>query len=183
MHSGIRNFRNIFLYFSMAYLFRLFTLLTMHSRELFLFDAGLHLRGVNFFLMGYFSTLGLLSIALTLMSHNSKIKHIDFKINAIALFTSFISIITFSPEIIGLVQLITMLIASFILIKKSESKLLTNNRATYISLLLLWVINLYLFNGFVWIGYKIPLYAFSIIIFYSILKRVNKRLSDGKKKR
>lgn len=183
-HQGIKNFRHIFLYFALAYLFRLITITSMMSRELFLIDMIREVHALNLILLGYFSTIGLLSITLTIINQKKEIKHSTIIINATAILISIIALVTFSPQITGLAQTIILIVTVILLNKTRHNEArITTNKIMYLLILFAWVINLYLLNTRGPIELKIPLYIVSIIIFYSIYARVNKRLHNDKTKR
>jgi len=182
-HQGIGRFRNVFFYFFLSYLFNLTHFFIFRARSLFAFEAPFLLMGFNFFLVAYASTMALISLIMTLSSKKLVFNKKELLTNnLIALIISAVAFFTHSPEFILIIQLI-FVVSLFITLSKNSIKISGQNQLTYLVLLLLWFINLFLINRSLIFELKIPLYLVSAWAFMSIYLRVRKRLKNGKKKR
>lgn len=190
-HKGIRFFKNIFIYFSLAYLFRLVQIFIMFSREIFdIFFRPRAYMQINMLLITYFSTLAMFYVIFSLFSRHIKkdIKSMDFIAHLISLLSSLVMFIyrdhvfMLSMQIIILVS--AVIIESILSFKKNNTKMFNQNKITYLLLMVFWIIStLSFFGNFIPREIRIPIYVVSIGIFLSIFLRVRKRLfSDGKKK-
>lgn len=187
-HRGVFHFRNIFLYFSMAYFFILFII----SVQLYSWFPYSRIPLVNqgiLLLFGYFSTMAILSIGATVLIRNIKVGNTHFNgfLHVAAILISVLTFITASPEIMVMIQLLIML-GSFLAVllrRRTKRKLpsMTQNRITYLLLMVFWIASvLALSRGFFFI-IKVGLYAISSLIFLWIYLRVKKRLDDAEKKK
>jgi len=183
-HKGIYHFRNIFLYFSFAYLLRLINILLMSSREFFNIARPGTLYPLSMFLFSYFSTMAILSVITTLLMKNLKIKEsrLNLVLHTIALISSFIVLVTRSHPILMLIQIVILFVSIIFVIKGKHKRLVSQNKLTFGLLFIFWILNLFILTErlFPW-EYKIPLYVVSIAIFFSIYYRVHKRLTHVKK--
>jgi hypothetical protein len=179
-HSGVFHFRNIFLYFSMAYFFVLF----MVSVQLYSWLPLMRLFYINMLvilLFGYFSTMAILSIGATVLIRNIKMSNSSLNnlLHFIAIITSVFTVMTGSTEILILLQILILLGSLFVvLIRNRQRKLpsLTQNRITYFLLLVFWVASVLAMSRGFFFSVKIGLYAFSSLVFLWIYLRVKKRL-------
>lgn len=187
-HEGLFHFRNIFFYFSAAYIFRLvfvFLLLTYGPRPMSLLNNHI----IIFMLISYFSTMAILSVVMTVayrkilinVRNINKIMHISAIVLTIIVFA------TMSTDVLLIIQTLLLAIPVLIIVfKKPQSKAFQfskQNKVTYILLLVFWVINLFsLGRGYV-ILYNVIVSIVSILIFLTIYLRVNKRLKNAKKKK
>lgn len=187
-HKGLFFFRNTFLFFAIAYGFRLFHIIIRVFREadIFLIPRGFHPFTLVF--VGYFSTLAIGSLALTVISHKIKWKkEFDYVfLQIIAIFITLFIFIYQKAELLILFHLVILLVivVSFFIKKPKSKKLWTYNKINYLLILVFWIINIFAFNRFlVPIHMRVVLYIISGAIFVSIFIRVKKRLGDAKKKR
>jgi len=191
-HRGVFYFENIFLFFALSYLFRLASVTILISEETFSTMLPMFVRAFALFLVGYSSTMAILSLAMAALVKDVKIsenKKAPFVLNGIAIVLALFAAVPRSDFILIVLQTVLLAAALFAVFflpsKEKHKKLLSQNKVTYILLAVFWIINLPLssvpFGPFY---FKIPLYALSIIVFLSIFLRVKKRLpSDAKKKR
>ncbi|MCB9362121.1 hypothetical protein H6504_01675 [Candidatus Woesearchaeota archaeon] len=185
-HKGLFFFRNTFLFFAIAFFFRLLHILIIFSKDFF----GIMLRGevhmVSLLVVGYASTVALFSLTATILARDipwSKVQT-DIAMQLIALVVIIGVFITGSYNIIlllNMIMILVMLIALFITHKK---KILSVNRITYLLLIAFWLVTMMAFTpGRLDLTTKLVLYALTAAIFISIFIRVNKRLTvHGKKK-
>jgi len=192
-HKGLYYFRNIFLFFSLAYLFRLIHIIFVLSQELFF--PGLPLRlffPFTFFFVGFFGTMAILSLSMAALIKTTKLvedKKAPYMLYIIALALSLAVALTRSNPALMVLQ--AVLLATAILVvflkpgEKKTKKLLSQNRLTFLLLAVFWIVNLLAFTRHLApFHVKIPLYVLSISVFASIFLRVEKRLpSHDKKKR
>ena len=183
-HQGIYHFRNIFLYFAIAYAFRLASGVLLLSRELLDFDAPRALIGGGLFFTGYFSTLAILSVVMTFLTrfHTISARTTSLLLHGLAIASSIVVFVTRSGKMLILVQaivfalvLLTSLIASR---KKQKNTFLSYNRVTFLLLFVFWLLNTWLITKkFAPIEIKIPLYILSIAVFLYLFVRVHKRIA------
>jgi hypothetical protein len=189
-HKGIYHFRNIFFYFGMAYLFRLSTILMMFSGDLFNYFPPRILSPIIFTLVSYFSTLAIFSVLFSISEKHIKISNKSLTIIShilaigLSLYIGFIrsqfALMIFQT----LVFFIALIIAIFKSKKEKNSKLLTQNKVTFVLLFVFWVINTLAFTRrFLPTEIKVLLYMISGAVFFSIFLRVRKRLVNAEKKR
>jgi hypothetical protein len=188
-HKGLFHFRNIFLYFALAYSFRLIQLLSQLSFEVL--ELG---RPWGFFLVlplvSYFSTLAILSLAMALIAKRFKtsVQKETIALHLTAFFSLLAVFATGSQTLLILIQTIVLLasvMAIFMVPIQAGHRLLSQNRVTYLLLAAFWVVNLLAFNSRALPReLKLVLYILSGLVFVSIYLRVRKRLlSNGKKKK
>ncbi|MBU0757787.1 MAG: hypothetical protein KKF44_06975 [Nanoarchaeota archaeon] len=188
-HKGIYFFRNVFLYFSLAYFFRLLMMGFMFSRELFSLAPTILMQLFSLFFVSYFSTMAILSVVVSINIRKTKTdpKKLNIVLNAIALLISFIIGFSRSNILLMFLQTGIFLIAIIILLFKTKknkhekhSKLISQNKITFVLLFLFWVMSTLAFvRGLVPREVKIPLYLLSAGIFFSIFLRVRKKLKRG----
>jgi len=188
-HKGIFHFRNIFLYFSLAFLFRLMHLFLLLSDIIFLPGMSVEGHVISLILIGFFSTMAIVSTVYTVATRrisfsNRKLFYIQI---AVALAMSILSLAFRSP--------VPIIIATTALLAASATVVVTNtsrsasrrslvfNRATYLLLLTFWILNvltigmapgLFLF--------KLSIYIISGAIFLSIYLRVSRLFGHAKEK-
>ena len=189
-HKGIYHFRNIFLYFALAYFFRLAQLMLMFSRQIFYLDIfPRQFMPYNFFFVTYFSTLAIMSVIISSNARNIKLNNtkLNILLHAVSFVVSVLSILYLTPFALVLLQTLTFmagLIAILAGTKGKASSHITQNKVTYVLLFIFWVVNIFAFQGMhVPLEIKLPVYLVSVGVFISILFRVRKRLIHAEKKR
>ncbi len=189
-HRGLYYFKNIFLYFSLSYSFRLLHMALILSEEVFPVDFSLLVPRLTLFAVTYFSTMAILSIAMAAIIKNLKKsagKRVPYLLHAIALVLSFPAAFSRSNATLILLQTLLLLgavVFVFLEPQKGKRKLLSQNRMTYLLLAVFWIVNLLAFNRrLVPLYLKLPLYLLSIAVFVSIFLRVQKRLPKNAKKK
>ena len=183
-HKGIFHFRNIFLFFALAYFFRLINFSMMFPREFFGMARAQPLFPLAMLMFSYFSTMAILSLVMTLLVKKIKTtKRVNILLHLVAIFSSIIVFVTRSHPLLLLIQTLIFLISAIYVIRGNHKGIVSKNRITYILLFVFWVLNVIIsMRGIVPWEYKIPLYVVSIAIFFSIFTRVHKRLANVKKK-
>jgi hypothetical protein len=184
-HEGIFHFRNIFLYFSFAYLLRLILIFVF-----VFYGPGRHMHVlfnpfmITFLLVGYFSTMAILSVGMTVFIRKINIsKHSinNFMHIGAILLSVFVFAIMFTDLLWILHTLI--LLATVLIIFLKDTHISNQNKLTYLLLLIFWIINLFTFNRYDMIGFNVIIYTVSVLIFLSIYLRVKKRLFNNVKKK
>jgi len=188
-HSGIFHFRNIFLYFALAYLSRLafmFVIMSYGLRPRML--LGPHM--LVFFIVGYFSTMAILSISTAVVSRKIDIsKHsINNYMHIIAVLLSVFVFMATSYDFLIIIQTFILLATVVILFtqkpKKKETYISKQNKITYLLLLIFWILNLFASSRGASLELTFILYIISVGIFLSIYLRVKRRLvENGQKKK
>lgn len=187
-HRGIFYFRNIFLYFAIAYLFRVFMVsipLLMEETPSMVLQPW---RQIFLVLVGYSSTMAILSLAMSLLFHKVKLNSLACNsiLHATAILSSLIFFLTRSNELLIMMQTAFFLFSVvYIIFRQNDRKkgLISQNKVTYILLFAFWLMNILatvrsLFPR----ELRIPVYIISAGIFFSIYLRVRKRLNEHAKK-
>ncbi|MFH1977870.1 MAG: hypothetical protein ABIJ92_00920 [Candidatus Aenigmatarchaeota archaeon] len=190
-HSGIFHFRNIFLYFAISYIFRFLFIFVVFSHGPMrgpMFRFLLSYQDLTFLLVGYFSTLAVFSVVMTIMSRKIDISRHNLSsfMHIAAIILSVFSLATRSADILVLLQT-AILIGSVMLMssKKAITKghVSKQNRIIITSLLVFWIINLLASSRFIQFEAKASIYIISALIFLSIYLKVKKRLISNDKKK
>ncbi len=178
-HKGIYYFRNIFLFFSMAYFVRLlhiplfFGLLRIAHPRL--------LMPISMLLISYFSTMAILSIVMSLFAKKIDFKGINLVLHVFAVLSSVVVFLTWSHALMLLIQTILFLVSIIYLAIKGTH--ISQNKISYTMLFIFWILNIIIVMRRVFpCEYKIPLYFISVAVFFSIFYRVHKRLDNAKKR-
>ncbi len=188
-HKGIFHFRNVFIFFALAYLFRLIFVIIALALEFM--DIAFP-RSVGFWILpgvSFFSTMAILSMVVAvLIKRLERIKWLPYWIVAIGFLSSLITFVTRSHRELLFVQTLVFLIAIIIVFwqsKKAHSHhLLTQNNVTYLLLFVFWILSVLAFNRkLIPVEFKIPLYILSAAVFFWIYWRVQKRLNANAKTR
>jgi|APSaa5957512622_1039677.scaffolds.fasta_scaffold00026_88 hypothetical protein len=190
-HQGIFHFRNIFLYFALAYAFRL-----LHISIILLLDPRMFqniraLQPISLLLVGYFSTMAVLSVAMAALikkikNHKDGLHTLNNSLHIVAIILAVIVALTRSHHVLILVLSVVFIVSIIFSIPKKKTKgIISQNKITYLLLFIFWILNiLTLTKGVIPQELKIPLYVISAAIFLWIFIRVRKRLfSNAKKKR
>ena len=180
-HKGIGYFRNAFLLFASAYIFRFaFFLFGNVSRLVFDFSLPRQFMGpISLLFIGYLSTLAIFFLTMSTIWKRFKHKHVDHLLHAIALFISLVVFFLHSPVILTITQFILLVFAivmSYLNSKRSKSKKHPHMFLVYVLLFLFWIINLSLLGPkhIHRVGFKTPVYVISIIIFVIIFFKVKR---------
>ncbi|PIU61937.1 hypothetical protein COX58_03365 [archaeon CG_4_10_14_0_2_um_filter_Archaea_38_6] len=184
-HKGIFYFRNIFLYFSLAYFFRIVQIFLALQGNFLPLQTGFKLNGLNLLFISFTSTMALLSVILTFSSGRIRnYKRTNIYATLIIILICLVAFFTRSPEMLGLLQLILLIISIVIIFgKRKKGDLFSRMRKIYLLLLLFWILNLFIFNIFFNSWFKLPLYLVSLWLFYFIFLKVSKRLRANVQKK
>jgi len=181
-HKGVYFFINIFLFFFLAYLFRLMLVTVFISPQLVSHDFIIILRLVSFMLVSYTSIMVVASMVLSI--HHRSIRMNEKILNILVHLGAFIlsvAVLITGSQAIMIIVLTAVLLSSIVIVYVKSDKLYSKNRLTYLMLGIFWIISIvtapkHLLNP----GVKVILYAVSIYIFFSIYFRLLKRLSNEK---
>ncbi len=188
-HQGIFHFRNIFLFFSLAFLVRALIISIPLVTEEFSYSFPFMFGPITFLFVGYLSTMAILSLVMTLIHKKMKLsQNITFiLLNVIAIISSIMVFLTRSNQILILIQTIIFLFAVVYLIskdKEGKKNFLSHNKIIYSLLFIFWLLNILASVRYmVALEYKYILYLISAGIFFSIYLRVRKRLNHHAKKK
>ena len=181
-HRGIRYFRNAFLLFGIAYLFRFIGVLSHIYKMSFGLAPGTH------FILGFVISAYASSIAILYLAHSVMWKRIKFsKFNDkylhhfIALGILIVSFIANSLLIILATQVflfIFILIMGLINYKKNKKKHTLNLYAIYFALFLFWILNFFTSAFRFFFRIELFLYVVSIVLFIIIAKKVIKIINQ-----
>lgn len=187
-HKGIFHFRNIFLFFGLAYFFRLIVLYFMLTIDTPMRNMWV-ISQLTMPFVSLFSTMAILSILVTIFIKNLKnIKGLTYWILGVSILASVVTFLTRSHQELLIIQTFVFLFALlfiFLRSKKEKKKnLISQNSATYLLLFIFWIFNSLVFSRrMLPPEYKIPVYVVSAGIFFWIYYRVQKRLSINAKKK
>ena len=175
-HGGIYFFRFTFLYFALAFLFRMTGAAVIMLDGIDIFRLPRNWLVYNLAFVCFFSMLAVLSLAVTVFSR--KIKMRVENLHTILIFVAVLATIMVlwanSYSLLILIQAgILVLTAVIALISRN----LTFNRANFLILFMLWLINVVLLFRFlaVPIDVRLIMYSISITFFLLLLSRVVKR--------
>ncbi len=144
-HEGINYFRLTFLFFGFAYISRFISVLIKLMGITFDIDFPRFIFG-NFPLMlvGYFSTMAILSLTYSILWKKLQIKHIFLIFNVIALLIFVITFISKSSVILTLTQAVLLIFTSIIIAYYiiSKSGKISQLYVLYILFLLFWMVNI-----------------------------------------
>jgi hypothetical protein len=177
-HRGIKYFRNAFLFFGVAYLFRFIGVL-FH-----IYNISFGLSHYTHFVLGFVISAYASSIAILYLAHSVMWKRIELnKFNDkylhhfIALGILIISIVANSLIVIFAIQIllfIFILIMGFINYRKTKGKKTITLYMIYISLFLFWILNFFITIFKFFFKIELFLYVISIALFILIAKKVIK---------
>lgn len=176
-HEGIFYFRSVFLYFGLGYLFRWIHLMSIISNEVFNIALPKEVGFISLFLVTYFSTMAVLSLALTFLGkYAANHRAMMVALHSIALVSSVVVFLTRSHPVLMAIQA-GVLLAAILLSFAQAKRLWSYNRVTYILLAVFWIASVLAFTPrLVRPEFKIPLYLLSACMFAYIYWRVVKRL-------
>ncbi len=177
-HKGIQYFRNTFLFFGLAYLFRFM----FHS--FLLTDARILIprfmvMAILLVVVGYLSTMAILSLTYSIVWRKVKSKYFLLTSNSIAIIISLLAFISRSQGILVLSQLILLIFAMIVgynLHKKTKK--LSQIFILYVLLFLFWIFNIYMLGPRMFPPFEIKLLfqvvsiSIFILIYYKIAKWV-----------
>ena len=177
-HKGIGFFRNTFLYFGLAFLFRLLFNLIHLGRFTFSFFIPMReIMPYSLVIIGYLSTMAIFSLVLSSLWKMIKWKYFRYLVHLIALAVAILVFFTRSTEILVISQLALMIYAIILSVSNfSKSKKFSHMIVIYVLLFAFWLMNLSILLPWVRLIFEFTLasYVLSIGIFLYILFRVGK---------
>lgn len=177
-HPGIGFFRNAFLFFGIAYIFRFVFHLFKLSKLALDIHTPKHLIGpASLLIIGYLGTVAIFSLTLSTIWKKIKIRYIEFLIHIVAAIIAIIVFLTRSVDILVITQILLLVISIFLsYINSRKSKRFKHNYVIYILLFAFWIINLTVLTPrpFMPLELKVVAYIVSIAIFLFIFYRVSK---------
>lgn len=184
-HKGLLYFKNIFLFFGIAYFIRVFHIFFIYLLQ-DIISARL-LLALSLFALTYFSNLAFFSIVFMLLQ-----KRLPLWIQEPALFYSGIGFLSLTILLTGSYLYLIALQAIFVVLlmlvlliyRTNKHSFLSQNRLTFFLLMFFWVITTIPFGkDLVSPILRIPIYMLSISVFAWIYYRVEKITHNGKKTR
>ncbi|MFH1393790.1 MAG: hypothetical protein ABII71_02990 [Candidatus Micrarchaeota archaeon] len=179
-HKGVDYFSNIFLFFSLAYLLRLWNVFSSTSEMMLGINLWEKTFYLDFLLLGYFSTMAVIYLILTSLHRcmEKKFEPPEALIHAGAIVFSVVIFVTKSYEIMLLLQILLMLVSTVFLLRSSKGKTtFTMNRISLLLLFAFWAISAIVIMVMLPFIVKIFLYLVSAAVFTSFFLRVRRRLS------
>ncbi len=144
-HEGIHYFRLTFVFFGFAYISRFIFISLKLMGITFDIDFPRYIFG-NFplVLVGYFSTMAILSLTYSILWKKLNIKHIFLIFNVIAILISSIAFISRSSFILTITQAVLLIFTSIIIAYyiMSKSGKISQLYMLYILFILFWMVNL-----------------------------------------
>ncbi len=144
-HEGINYFRLTFLFFGFAYISRFISVLIKLMGITFDVDFPRFIFGYfPLMLVGYFSTMAILSLTYSILWKKLQIKHIFLIFNVIALLIFGITFFSRSPFILILTQTVLLIFTSVMIAYYivSKSGKISQLYMLYILFILFWMVNL-----------------------------------------
>ncbi|MFP3910175.1 MAG: hypothetical protein ACLFVI_04030 [Archaeoglobaceae archaeon] len=184
-YKGLFYFRNTFLFFAIAYFFRMLQslyLISARTTEFLPFFPLLYFNPIVLFLTAYFSSMAILSLTFSTMWKRVEAKTVnqDYILNLIAIGIALITLVTGKFMFLAVIQLVLVLFAVALAYigHKTRKTFLSKLHVTYILLFVFWITSLLVLAriAFLSLEFRAPLYAISIMILLSIAYRVVRRL-------
>ena len=184
-HKGFLYFKNIFLFFGLAYVIRVFYIFFIYILQDII--SARVLLALSLFSVTYFSNLAFFSIILMLVY-----RRIPAFIQIPFVFYSGIGLLSLTILLtrshLDLIALQTAVMAvamvGLLFYKKKGSNFLSQNKITFLLLMFFWVITVIPFGkNFLSPVWRIPIYMLSLSVFAWIYYRIEIVMYNGKKKR
>ena len=144
-YKGIKYFRDAFLFLGMSYVIRFLFSLILFST--FAFDFLIPKKmfmALSIFPLGYFSTMGIFYMVLSLVWKSVNNKKILFIGHAIAILLSIIAFITRSHFILLYLQCFLIMVIFVLIFAKKELGHISQIKVMYLLISTLWLINLFI---------------------------------------
>src|SRR5665648_1450 len=108
-HEGIKYFRSTFLFFGLAYLFRLLSVSIILMDITFDLHSSMRIfRFIPMVFIGYFSTMAIISLTYSIIRKELNFKHMFLLSNAVAILISGIAFISRAQYLLTLAQAILL---------------------------------------------------------------------------
>jgi hypothetical protein len=179
-HKGIRFFRNTFLFFSLAYLFRILFLSIHFSGIFWEFHNMRTIRFIPLTIVGLFSSLAIVSLTLSIIWKKNSSKTIEYLMYVLVAIITIGSILYKSPFTILFLELILFIFAITIsmvgLWQKKKKNHLPNLIFIYALLFLSWLVSIFTIAtpNMATFGAPTISYIISIAIFIIIFLKVRR---------
>ena len=177
-HKGIMYFRNTFLFFALAYFFRLlFHLFKLSGLSFNFYMPGRTIWIISLVLLSYAGTIAISSLILSTIWKKIKFKNFNIIINLIALIIALFTWITGSIEVVLYSHLVLMIVSiSLAYLNHKKNKKFNQLFIIYILLFFFWITNLYVLGQKRFLPYEIKItsYIISVLIFGLIFYKVKR---------
>ena len=177
-HKGIHYFRNIFVFFGLAYLSRFILLLFFTATTtLDMYFPKRIFMPIVMIPISYLSTMALFYLMYSLIWRKIKYKHFLIFSNSLAVIFSIIAFISTSPMTLFLLQsVLIILIITAIFLNEGKNKKVSKTKLLYVLILFFWVMNVFVLvpKCILSLETKIVFQILSIIIFVLIYYKVAK---------
>ena len=178
-YKGIKYFRHVFLFFGLAYAFRLFLHSLLISKIAFDFILPMRmLLPLSNMLVAYLSTMAFLYLAYSTIWKRINFEHFLYASNIIALIVAGLAFISGSHILVSMIQLLILLLIIILIIAKKyqKGKKRLPMSAVYLLISMFWLINLFILGPrrFLPFELKISLQIISVIVFFVIYYKVTK---------
>ena len=188
-YKAMKYFREAFLFFALAFFFRIFIdvlLVVYEFAEAFSLSPNLVGLGALFFFM-YSSTMAIFYLLYSVLWKNlKKYKFMPLILNLVAVIISAVSILLSDVRVILLFQIfifLFMVILNYLVYLKSKtSKIKRELYSLYLFLFVFWVLNIFdLLSSHFYPFIELVVYAVSVVLFVLVLYKVVKRVGwNGK---
>ena len=182
-HCGLHYFRNFFVFFALASVFRLFSFVTIFNYSMKTLNDAVFLDKICIFAMLFFGTVAFLSLAVSILARNHDIEGRERLMTDAVLYAgSAVIVLPFLAmrmEIVLIAILAVFFAAVMIydLIREynGNGRIITKNRVTNLLLFIFWVLNVQFYaKGLLPRGWLLPVMLLSAIIFFSIYLRLSR---------
>jgi hypothetical protein len=180
-HKGILFFRYAFVFFGLAYAFRLLLFIFMFSSETLNYNLRFirSLMPVSNLVVAFLSTMAILYLAYSTVWKKIEVEHFLTFSTIIALAIAVVSFMFRSPFILSIIQLVLIIGATVVIFKNHKhAKKKFGTKALYILIFLFWIFSLLVLNSRNLIAFevKVVLLVLSIAVFIAIYLKVSKWL-------
>lgn len=178
-YKGIKYFRRAFLFFGLAYAFRLFLHTLLISKIAFDFILPMRMMfPLCTLIVAYLSTMALLYLAYSTIWKRINFEHFLHISNIIALIVAWLAFVSRSPALVSMIQFLMLLFIIILIITKKhkKGKKRLPMRAVYFLISLFWLINLFVLGPGRVIPFELELslQIISVIVFFIIYYKVAK---------
>ncbi|NQV08968.1 hypothetical protein HQ529_03905 [Candidatus Woesearchaeota archaeon] len=177
-HKGIGYFRNAFLFFGLAYLFRFFVALA-NLADISLYFHRHYIMIISLVFTSFLSTIAILSLVFASIWKKIKTKNPHYALILIAVVTSVLTLVFGSVYLLTLINLGLFLFAIIVTyLNHKKSKKFSQLYIIYILLFVFWIFNLFnlIPNRFISFELRTIGYMVSISIFWVIYHKVSRTL-------
>jgi len=176
-YKGIMFFRDAFLFLGLSYLMRFILFIMRFTTIEGPGEPRLEIFPIILLLTGYLSTMGIAYLLFSSIWKKIDSKYIIVTTHILALVLSVVSFITRSQDVLAILQLIMLIITTFIIfISKNEHKKLSQTKILYGLILLFWIMDLWILvpRGIFSFEVKIIFQILSLIVFIIMYLKVTK---------